>query len=100
MTTEFDSVPSSIPQPPPLQYFGTLHIEVAQPVEVGNTHDGQRRVISITGRSMAGQDNANEILHEGAETKVIRSATESDLDARYVMTFEVGEGLHQHNVAY
>jgi len=100
MTTEFDSVPSSIPQPPPLQYFGTLHIEVAQPVEVGNTHAGQRRVIPITGGSLAGPDIAGEILHAGADFQVIRSATESDLDARYVIALDDGARIFVTNVAY
>lgn len=88
------------PQAPDLEYFGRLSIEVAEPVEVGRTHAGQRRVIPITGGTLAGPDISGTILDAGADFQVIRSATESDLDARYVIEFDDGARIFVTNMAY
>lgn len=88
------------PPAPDLEFFGTLHIEVAQPVEVGRTHAGQRRVIPITGGTLTGPEVSGKILPAGADFQVIRSATESDLDARYVIELADGARLFVMNVAY
>ncbi|NWN88461.1 MAG: DUF3237 family protein [Micrococcaceae bacterium] len=88
------------PAAPTLEYFGTLYIEVAAPVEVGRTHAGQRRVIPITGGTLHGPDVSGTILDAGADFQVIRSATESDLDARYVIELDDGARIFVTNVAY
>ena len=88
------------PEPPALEYFGRLNIEVAAPVEVGRTHAGQRRVIPITGGTFAGPNVTGTVLPAGADFQVIRSATESDLDARYVVELDDGARLFVTNVAY
>ena len=85
---------------PQLEYFGTLNIEVASPVEVGRTYAGQRRVIPITGGTLTGPQISGRILNAGADFQVIRSATESDLDARYVVELADGARLFVTNVAY
>lgn len=97
MTTSETALP---PPAPELEYFGRLHIEVAAPVEVGRTHAGQRRVIPITGGTLTGPMVTGTILHAGADFQVIRSATESDLDARYVIELDDGARLFVTNVAY
>lgn len=97
MTTASDN---TTPQAPDLEYFGTLHIEVAAPVEVGHTHAGQRRVIPITGGTVTGPKVSGRILNAGADFQVIRSETESDLDARYVMEFDDGARVFVTNMAY
>lgn len=91
---------NAAPQAPNLEYFGTLHIEVAQPVEVGRTHAGQRRVIPISGGTFTGPEVSGTILNAGADFQVIRSATESDLDARYVIELDDGARIFVTNVAY
>ena len=97
MTTALDN---TAPQAPDLEYFGTLNIEVATPVEVGRTHAGQRRVIPITGGTVTGPKVSGTILNAGADFQVIRSETESDLDARYVMEFDDGARVFVTNMAY
>jgi len=94
------SAATNEPQPPALEYFGKLNIEVAAPVEVGNTSAGQRRVIPITGGTFTGPNVSGTILNAGADFQVIRSATESDLDARYVIELDDGARLFVMNVAY
>ncbi|MDN6680416.1 MAG: DUF3237 family protein, partial [Yaniella sp.] len=91
---------STAPQAPNLEYFGTLDIEVDTPVVVGRTHAGQRRVIPITGGALSGPGVSGTILNAGADFQVIRSATESDLDARYVVELADGARLFVTNVAY
>lgn len=98
MTTPSNT--ASQPAPPELEYFGRLNIEVAAPVEVGQTHAGQRRVIPITGGSLTGPNVSGAILNAGADFQVIRSASESDLDARYVIELDDGARLFVMNVAY
>ncbi|GAA2028145.1 DUF3237 domain-containing protein [Yaniella flava] len=88
------------PAAPTLEYFGTLRIEVAEPVEVGRTHAGQRRVIPITGGTLTGPNVSGTILDAGADFQVIRSATESDLDARYVIELDDGARIFVTNMAY
>ena len=91
---------ASQPEPPKLEYFGRLNIEVSAPVEVGRTHAGQRRVIPITGGSLTGPNVSGTILNAGADFQVIRSATESDLDARYIIELDDGARLFVMNNAY
>ena len=91
---------ASQPEPPELEYFGRLNIEVSAPVEVGRTHAGQRRVIPITGGSLTGPNVSGTILNAGADFQVIRSATESDLDARYIIELDDGARLFVMNNAY
>lgn len=91
---------NTAPQAPQLEYFGTLDIEVASPVEVGRTYAGQRRVIPITGGTLTGPQISGRILNAGADFQVIRSTTESDLDARYVVELADGARLFVTNVAY
>ena len=98
MTTPPDT--PALPPAPELEYLGRLNIEVAAPVEVGRTYAGQRRVIPITGGSLTGPKVSGTILNAGADFQVIRSATESDLDARYVIELDDGARLFVMNVAY
>lgn len=88
------------PQPPALEYLGKLTIDVAAPVEVGRTFAGQRRVIPITGGTFVGPEITGTILNAGADFQVLRSATVSDLDARYVVELDDGARLFVTNVAY
>lgn len=86
--------------PPPLEYFGRLEIDVAEPIEVGKTQAGQRRVIPITGGTLSGPEVSGNILDAGADFQLIQSATESVLDARYVIELDDGARLFVMNLAY
>jgi len=88
------------PAPPELDYFGRLIVEVAEPIEVGQTFAGQRRVIPITGGTLQGPGVSGTIRNAGADFQLIRSATVSDLDARYVIELDDGARLYVMNLAY
>jgi len=98
--TYTSDVTETTPTAPALEYFGRLSIKVAEPVEVGQTHAGQRRVIPITGGTLTGPQVSGTILSAGADFQVIRSATESDLDARYVLALDDGARVFVTNAAY
>ena len=100
MTNTFDPQLGTEPSAPELDYFGRLSIDVAEPVEVGRTFACHRRVIPITGGTLTGPEVSGTILNAGADFQVLRSATESDLDARYVIEFEDGARIFVTNVAY
>ena len=87
------------PAPPELDYFGRLIVEVAEPVEVGQTFAGQRRVIPITGGTLQGPEVSGTILNAGADFQLIRSATLYDVDARYVIELDHAARLYVMNPA-
>lgn len=86
--------------PPALDYLGRLEVHVADPVEVGHTHAGQRRVIPITGGTFVGPYGAGQILAAGADFQLLRTPSEAFLDARYVVALDDGARLFITNAAY
>lgn len=89
-----------VPAAPYLEYFGRLKISVSAPIEVGRTHAGHRRLVPITGGTLSGPNVSGTILKAGADFQVIRGATESDLDARYIIELSDGARLFVMNMAY
>lgn len=88
------------PQPPELDYLATIEVLVAEPIEVGPTRTGRRRVIPIEGGTVSGPELRGRVLRGGADFQLISSATTSELDARYVLETEDGERLFVTNSAY
>lgn len=100
MTQRTEAHPNQTPPPPALDYLGRLKVTVSEPVEVGRTHAGMRRVIPITGGTFTGPHGNGEILAAGADFQAIRTDTESFLDARYVVATDDGARLFVANFAY
>ncbi|WP_313823345.1 DUF3237 domain-containing protein [Citricoccus sp.] len=88
------------PTPPRLEFLATVAVDVAEPVEVGRTHRGLRRVIPISGGTVTGPGLNGHILPGGADFQLIQSDTASDLDARYVIETDDGDRLYVMNAAY
>ncbi|MFC4428838.1 DUF3237 domain-containing protein [Citricoccus alkalitolerans] len=88
------------PIPPRLEFLATVAVEVAEPVEVGRTHRGLRRVIPISGGTVAGPGLNGRVLPGGADFQLIQSDTASDLDARYVIETDDGDRLYVMNAAF
>jgi hypothetical protein len=65
-------------------------ISLAPPQELGDTPQGRRRIIGITGGSFRGDRLSGRVLPGGADWQVIRADGVADLDARY--TLETGDG--------
>lgn len=82
---------------PELEHLATLVVDVTAPQEVGDTPFGCRRVIPIVGGSVSGPHLNGRILPGGADFQSIRSATFTDIHARYVIETEQGETVYVEN---
>jgi hypothetical protein len=69
--------------------FG-LHVTVATALELGETQQGRRRIVPITGGIVNGPKLAGRILPGGADWQIIRHDGTAELEARY--TIEAGDG--------
>src|SRR5688572_2361463 len=73
-----------------LQILFKAEITLAPAQELGDTPQGRRRIIGITGGTFSGARLSGRVLPGGADWQVIRSDGVADLDARY--TFETSDG--------
>jgi len=78
------------PIAPALEYFGTITAVVDEPVELGAMHGGAQRVIPITGGTFVGPNAGGEILPGGADFQTLRSATVTELRAKYAIRLDSG----------
>lgn len=85
------------PPPPTLEFLATLTIQVDAPVEAGATPFGQRRVIPLLGGTVDGPRLKGRILPGGADFQSIRSATYTDIHARYMIETDDGERIYVEN---
>jgi hypothetical protein len=73
-----------------LQPLFKAEITLAPPQELGDTPQGRRRIIGITGGRFSGERLSGRVLPGGADWQVIRSDGVAELDARY--TLETADG--------
>lgn len=69
---------------PALTHVADVAITVGPPIAVGETPDGLRRVVPITGGTLRGARLNGSILAAGADYQLIRPDGFTTLDARYV----------------
>ncbi|GAB3279869.1 hypothetical protein GCM10027449_20540 [Sinomonas notoginsengisoli] len=62
-----------VPQAPALEYVGTLSVLIAEPIDVGPTPEGHRRIIGITGGTVTGPRLTGRILAGGADFQTLHS---------------------------
>jgi hypothetical protein len=91
--------PNSAPPPPALEYVGTLSVLIAEPIDVGPTPEGHRRIIPITGGTVAGPRLSGRILPGGADFQTLHSPELSELDARYALETDDGAIVSVDNAA-
>lgn len=93
---------------PSLQHVFDLVIQVAAPMEVGDTLGatgrGKRRVIPILGGQLSGLTvngvaMKGQVLPGGADFQVIVSPTVADLEARYMLELDGGQRIYIVNRA-
>jgi len=72
-------------------------ISLAPPQELGDTPQGRRRIIGITGGRFSGERLSGRVLPGGADWQVIRSDGVADLDARYTLETEDGALIYVRN---
>lgn len=83
--------------PPILAFLTSLVIEVAEPLEVGPTIEGTRRVIPIQGGTASGPRLNGRILPGGADFQLLKSETLTELEAKYVIETTSGERIYVAN---
>lgn len=82
---------------PELEHLATVVVQVDPPQEVGETPQGRRRVIPITGGTVRGARLNGRVLPGGADFQLIRSPTFTDIHARYVIETEDGHRVYVEN---
>ncbi len=80
--------------PPTLIHIADVTIQVGQPITVGETHEGLRRVVPILGGHLSGPRLKGTILSAGADYQLIRPDGYTTLDARYVAQLDDGAMIY------
>jgi hypothetical protein len=76
---------------PSLELLAELTVNVAEPIEIGDTPGGSRRVIPITGGTVSGPGLRGRVLAAGADFQIVHPADGTAwLDARYVLALDDG----------
>jgi hypothetical protein len=83
---------------PSLLHIADLSVEVAEPIVVGQTPEGLRRIIPILGGTASGPRLEGEILGAGADFQVFRSDGVTILEARYALRSSDGVLIAVNNV--
>ena len=84
---------------PGLARFADLSVQVAAPIEVGDTGRGIRRVIAILGGSCIARDWRARVLPGGADFQLLVNERMARLEARYVLETDAGDRIYVHNDA-
>src|SRR5262245_55936682 len=82
---------------PPLEFVAELKVSIGPPIEIGETGTGERRVIPITGGTVAGPRLAGAIRPGGADCQIVRPDGMTELVARYVIEAEGGALIFVEN---
>jgi hypothetical protein len=83
-----------------LQPLIRAEITLAPAQELGETPQGRRRIIGITGGRFTGERLSGRILPGGADWQVIRADGVADLDARYTLETNDGALIYVRNHGY
>lgn len=78
----------------------TAEISLAPAQELGDTPQGRRRIINITGGTFRGERLSGKVLPGGADWQVIRADGVADLDARYTLETADGALIYVRNHGY
>ncbi|MFI5445650.1 DUF3237 domain-containing protein [Polaromonas sp. UC242_47] len=84
---------------PVLVPFADVSVQVAAPLEVGQTVHGLRRLIPIVGGEATGQGWTARVLPGGADFQLIVNDRLAELDARYVLETDGGDMIYVQNRA-
>ena len=86
------------PVPPRLELITRLRATLAEPLELGRTPWGRRRVIGITGGEFDGPLLSGKVLPGGADWQIVRANGVADLDTRYTLETDTGQLIYVQNV--
>lgn len=82
---------------PELKLLYQCVVHVAEPLVVGHSYAGVRRIIDITGGSFAGPRLSGKVLAGGADWQVIRDDGITDLEAKYTLKTDDGALIYVIN---
>jgi hypothetical protein len=85
---------------PKLKPLLKAEITLAPALEVGDTPEGRRRIIAITGGRFSGARLRGEVLPGGGDWQVIRADGVAYLDTRYTLKTDDGALIYVRNVGY
>ncbi|MFC0449372.1 DUF3237 domain-containing protein [Rhodococcus jostii] len=85
------------PVAPGLSFLATFVVEVADPVEIGSTPEGVRRIIPIVGGRVEGPELRGTVLPAGADFQLLSSATLTELEAKYAIETDDGDRIYVTN---
>jgi hypothetical protein len=80
-----------------LQPLFQAEITLAPPQDLGETPQGRRRIIGITGGRFSGERLSGRVLAGGADWQVIRADGVAELDARYTLETTDGALIYVRN---
>lgn len=83
-----------------LQHLFRAEISLAAAQDLGDTPQGRRRIIGITGGRFSGERLSGRVLPGGADWQVVRADGVADLDARYTLETSDGALIYVRNRGY
>ncbi len=84
---------------PALELWARLTVQVAPPIDIGDTPGGRRRIIPIIGGTVSGPGVQGRVLAAGADFQQVRPEGVAELDARYVLALDDGTQVFVMNHA-
>lgn len=85
---------------PELLHLCDLTVELAAPIELGDSPRGRRRIIPIVGGSVVGERLNGRILNLGADWQTILADGTAELDTRYSIETDDGATVDIRNFGY
>jgi hypothetical protein len=82
---------------PSLEHIADLAVQIGEPLEIGQTGAGERRVIPILGGTVEGPRLKGLIRPAGADFQIIRAGGLTELVARYVVEADTGALIYVEN---
>ena len=82
---------------PELRFAFEIDVEVATPLDLGQTQAGHRRVVPIAGGAVSGPRLQGRVLPVGADWQILRPEGTADLDARYTIQSDDGALIYVMN---
>jgi hypothetical protein len=83
--------------PPKLTFIARIDVQVADPIDLGVADGLHRRIVPILGGRVSGPELNGTVLGGGADFQVLRSATVTELEARYAFETDDGELVYVEN---
>ena len=82
---------------PGLNHIADLEVNVAPPIDVGQTQAGHRRIIPLLGGVVRGPRLNGRMLPGGADFQIWRGDKCTEVHARYVLETDLGQQLYVEN---